>query len=261
MLRAQLPVRMARALAATIFAVLAIVGLTSAQAQAIANGEPVAAGQYRFAVKLTMTHIPRVDGTFYDSACSGALVARQWIITAGHCFHDAARNRVGGPVPYPTTATIGRVEATGPGGHDIAVVEVRQSPANDIAIGKLAQPVTDIAPLAISRRAPVVGDVVRATGWGALDGVNTVPATHLQTGLFTVSSVAPTTLGVVGRSPSPSTSACPYDSGAPYFREQSGRTELVSIESTGPDCPHDQEETTSRADLPAAIAWLRQQTA
>src|SRR5215207_1090728 len=57
-------------------------------ANAIANGTPVADGQYQFSTKLTMTNIPRADGTVYDSACSGALIAPQWIITAGHCFHD-----------------------------------------------------------------------------------------------------------------------------------------------------------------------------
>jgi len=48
-------------------------------------------------VKLTMTHIPRPDGTFYDSACSAALISPSWIITAGHCFHDVNRNPVSGP--------------------------------------------------------------------------------------------------------------------------------------------------------------------
>jgi hypothetical protein len=49
-------------------------------------------GVYPFSTKLTMTNIPRADGTVYDSACSAALVAPQWIITAGHCFHrDSAR--------------------------------------------------------------------------------------------------------------------------------------------------------------------------
>ena len=62
-----------------------LVGATGA-AHAIANGEPVPDGKYGFSVKLTMTGIPTADGGRRNSACSGALVAPRWVITAGHCF-------------------------------------------------------------------------------------------------------------------------------------------------------------------------------
>ena len=140
----------------------------AAPAQAIADGYPVTAGHYRFSVKLTMTNIPRPDGTHYNSACSGALIAQRWIITAGHCFHDVDRNRVSGPVPYPTMATIGRTIVSGTGGHDVSVVWVQQSPSTDIALGELASPVTDVTALALSTRTPKVGD--RRTGRQSLFG-------------------------------------------------------------------------------------------
>src|SRR5205814_775815 len=84
--------------------------------------------------------------------------------TAGHCFHDVDRNRVSGPVPYPTMATIGRTIVSGTGGHDVSVVWVQQSPSTDIALGELASPVTDVTPLALSTRTPKVGEVLRITG-------------------------------------------------------------------------------------------------
>ena len=91
--------------AVAIAAVLTAAVLGATPASAVADGTLASPGQYPFAVKLTMTHIPRPDGTFYDSACSAGLISPTWIITAGHCFHDVNHVPVSGPVPYPTTAT------------------------------------------------------------------------------------------------------------------------------------------------------------
>jgi secreted trypsin-like serine protease len=234
---------------------LALAVATTAPAYAIANGTPVTEGHYRFAVKLTMTNIPRPDGSVYNSGCSAALIAPQWIITAGHCFHDVNRNPVSGPVPYSTSAAIGRVDDADTNGHVIAVVEDYQSPSNDIAVAKLASPVYDIVPLLLNVKAPTEEEILRITGWGSLSDVNAAPATHLQTGQVKVASVGDTTVGVVGYLPESTTSACLYDSGAPYFVEPGhGLPRLVSVESSGPNCPHDQVETTSRVDIVAS--WV-----
>jgi secreted trypsin-like serine protease len=192
---------------------------TTVPAHAVANGTPVPEGRYRFTVKLRMTDIPRPDGSHYNSGCSAALIAPQWIITAGHCFHDVNRNPVSGPVPYSTTATIGRTDDADTNGYVISVVEDYQSPTNDIAVAKLASPVYDIRPLGLATQAPRVGEILRITGWGSLTDVNPTMATHLQTGQMKVTSVTDTVVGVVGYAPEPTTSACVYDSGAPYFVE------------------------------------------
>jgi secreted trypsin-like serine protease len=246
--------RTARIVTAVVAATVSLLAAAT-PAAAMAHGEPVPHGRYPFAVMLTMTGIPRPDGSHYASACSAALVARRWIVTAGHCFHDVARNPVSGPVPYPTTATIGRTDVSDEDGHVIGVTDVVQSPVNDIALARLAAPVRDIRPLAVGSRRPRTGDLLRMVGWGSLTAVNPTPATQLQTGRFRVSSVAPTTVGVTGYAPERDTSACTYDSGAPYFVERHGRAVLVSVESGGPDCPHALEETTARADI--VVPWIR----
>ncbi|WP_433615128.1 S1 family peptidase [Dactylosporangium sp. CA-139114] len=227
-------------------------------ANAVANGNPVPEGRYRFAVKLTMTGIPKPGGTYYDSACSAALLSPRWIVTAGHCFHDPRRDPVSGPVPYETTATIGRADLSRRGGHVVHVVSVRQGPSGDIAMAKLDRPVYDVVPLRVAERPPAVGDVLRITGWGKLVATDPAPAGHLRTGQLKVSALAAGTVGVKGYRPAPGTSACEYDSGAPYFTE-TGRNArfpvLVSVESTGPSCPHDQEEATTRVD--PLHDWIR----
>jgi len=172
-------------------------------------------------------------------------------------LHDVNRNPVSGSVPYDTTATIGRTDSADTNGYVISVLAAYQFPSKDIAVARLATPAYGIRPLGLSTVAPKTGEILRITGWGALDDANPVPATHLQAGQVRVVTVDSTTVGVVGYRPEPITSACLDDSGAPYFAElRPGVARLVSIESTGPGCPHNQVETTSRVNN-LIFSWLR----
>ena len=232
--------------------------LSIAPAHAVADGTPAAPGQYPFAVKFTMTNIPRPDGSHYNSACSGALISPLWVITAGHCFHDVNRVPISGPPIYQTTATLGTVNLSTSPGETRDIVDVRQSPVNDIALVKLSAPITDIIPLVVNPTTPKLGQQLELAGWGATSDVNATPGTVLNTGTVAVGEVDADTLGVHGVSPSPDTSACLYDSGAPYFVPLGSKAGvLMSVESSGPDCPHDQLETTSRVDV--IFQWIYQQ--
>jgi secreted trypsin-like serine protease len=237
-----------RTLLSTAFLTLAAGLAFAAPAAAVANGTDVPPGTFKFAAKLTMTNIPKPDGSTYNSACSGSLIAKKWIITAGHCFHDVNRNPVSGPVPYATSVLLGTTNQNTPG-ITRNVVTVYQSPTNDIALATLDADVPGITPLKINRLTPANGQLLILAGWGALNSTNPTPSTKLQQGTVQVGQVAATTLGVHGFAPMSTTSACTYDSGAGYFVPVGNGGVLVSVESDGPDCPHDQLETTSRVDV------------
>jgi V8-like Glu-specific endopeptidase len=248
--------RWGRRAVAVLGAVLTVGTVALSPAVAVANGTAAAPGQFAYAVQLRLDDIRRADGTTYDSACSGVLVSQNWIMTAGHCFHDGNRNRVGGAPRYATTARLGTVNTTAPtAGVTRSVVWVEQSAVNDIALARLSAPVTGITPPALSTRAPAPGQLLTFAGWGATTSAGP-PSQQLYWGQVKVSAVRTTTALVTGYRPSSNTSACPYDSGAPYVATSAGGAPtLVSVESTGPACPHRLQETTSRVDVVAA--WVR----
>ncbi|HWS32735.1 MAG TPA: trypsin-like serine protease [Actinoplanes sp.] len=230
-------------------------------ANAIANGEPVPEGEYRFNARLVMTGIPTATGGKRNSGCSGALIAEQWVITAGHCFRDAGGVRVNRPVADSTVATIGKADVNGDGaGVALEVVEVVQSTTADVALARLESPVDGIDPIAVADAPPAVGETLRLTGYGSVTSTNPVQETRLRTGQMTVLTIQETIIGVRGSGPSPDTTPCPHDSGGPFFTEtQWSDPELVSIVSNGPSCPHTQQENSARVDN--LKDWILEKTA
>jgi secreted trypsin-like serine protease len=237
-------------------AALTVGGLGIGPAAAIANGVAATNGQFPYAVQLRLDDIRRANGTVYDSACSAVLISRTWIMTAGHCFHDGNRVRVGGAPRYATTARLGTVSTADPrAGVTRKVVWVEQSPTSDIAVARLDSPVDGIVPPRLATTAPPLGQVLTFAGWGATTSAGP-PSGKLYWGQAKVNAVRATTVLVTGYRPSATTSACPYDSGAPYVATSpGGLATLVSVESTGPSCPHRLPETTARVDVVAG--WVR----
>jgi secreted trypsin-like serine protease len=213
-----------------------------------------------FNAKLTTRDIPTPEGGVRPGACSGALIAPDWVITAGHCFRDLNGTRVSGPPPFTMTVVVGKLKDSDPGGHLAQVVDVRQSPVNDLAVVRLSSPVEGIAPLTLADTAPPVGQQLQFAGWGSLSATVFGPSDHLKRGRFTVATIGETTLEAVPVAPrTVENSPCPQDSGAPFFVSDDERTGLlVAIVNTGPPCPQPGREVIARVDVVAD--WIAQQT-
>jgi len=212
-----------------------------------------------FNAKLTSTNIPTPEGGVRGGGCSGSLVAPQWVITAGHCFHDVHDARVSGEPPYTMNVTVGRLKDSDAGGRTAKIVEVRQSPTNDLAVVKLDKAIEDVQPLALATKKPTVGQKLHFAGWGSLSPTVIVQSDHLKRGDFTVAKVTQTTLEmspVVTRTVE--NSPCKDDSGAPFYTSDDNKTGvLVAIVNTGPTCPQPGREIVARVD--AVVDWINQQ--
>ncbi len=212
-----------------------------------------------FNAKLTSQSIPVPGGGVRSGGCSGSLIDPLWVITAGHCFHDVNGVRVGGSPPYDMTVVIGKNKDSDPGGTTVHVVDVRQSPVNDLAVVKLSAPVTGIVPLTIVETRPPKGQRVDFAGWGSVSATVVAPSDHMKRGTFTISKVDQYTLDavpVVARTVE--NSPCHDDSGAPFFTTDDNVTgRLIAIEDSGPECPQPGTETLARVD--AVADWIHQQ--
>jgi V8-like Glu-specific endopeptidase len=254
--------------AAVAFAAVAVDGMTHSAAAgdqvttvtSTTPSRPDPGPALPFNAKITSQDIPVKGGGVRSGGCSGSLVAPEWIITAGHCFHDVDDVRISGKPSNTITVTVGRLKDSDPGGHSAVVIDVRQSPVNDIALARLSTAVPDIVPLELADTPPTVGQHLRFAGWGSLSSAVVAPSDHLKQGRFAVLTVDETTLEADSTVPrTVENSPCPIDSGAPYFVSDDDRTgTLVAVESSGPPCPQPGRETISRVDVVAD--WIRRQT-
>ncbi|MFF1909636.1 trypsin-like serine protease [Kitasatospora sp. NPDC058218] len=208
------------ALAAATAVVGALATFSAAPANAVV-GDQAADGAYAYTAKLTIGDNVR--------ACTGALVDRNWIITAASCFADdpaQPQNLTAGAPKWRTTATIGRTDLTTGAGQQADVVELVPRQDRDLVMARLATPVDGIAPLALAATAPTTGESLRVPGYGRTK-TEWVPLA-LHTGSFTVDAVTASAVSTTGTA---GASICKGDTGAPTIREVNGKAELVAVAS------------------------------
>jgi len=197
---------------AALVAPLLVAGLLSGSpATAITGGWGVPDGAYRFIVKID-------NGE--TSTCTGILVAPRWVLTGKACLTTAANPAA------RTKAIIGRAHLENSDGPTLDLIGNVVHPTANLALGELASPVTDIKPARIATTAPVQGEVLKGAGYGRTESEWITD--QLQLASFEVASVAPTTIGVVGRNPADATT-CKGDAGGPAFREKSAVVEVVAL--------------------------------
>jgi secreted trypsin-like serine protease len=232
----------------------------------IVGGSAAPAGAWPSAAFLQGSyHDPK--GREHDFACTGSVVAPQWIVTAAHC----AIGNPGQP-PEQMTATLGVTDYTDPARHDIAVDRFVPDPSydpqaetDDIALVHLAQPTSQPAmALAVSGQSySSPASTPNAAGWGAIDESGTKLTSALQQAYLEVRAPTDCSSLVSGFDPSTQTcagtpgtaGACFGDSGGPLVEfDSNGTPVLWGLTSYGPQVSAGMAPCSLQ--LPAVYTWI-----
>jgi hypothetical protein len=200
------------ALAAALVA--APVALSSAPATALTGTD--APAQMNYVAKINVGE---------QSACTGTLVAPQWVLTAATCFAADGRPAAGRPA-VATTVTVGRTDLTQTGGSVLPAIRLVPHADRDLVLVKLAARITDpaVRPVRLATSPAAAGEELVKAGFGRTR-TEWVPD-KLHTGTFTVAATAATTVDLNG---SDTATVCKGDAGGPALRTVDGTPELVAV--------------------------------
>ncbi|MFF3541406.1 S1 family peptidase [Streptomyces platensis] len=193
--------------------------MANVPAYAVAGGAATPGGAYTFAVKLDIG-----DG---KRGCSGALVDKQWVLTAASCFADDPKSPkvTEGAPKWKTKAIVGRTDLTGSAGTVNDVTQVVPYAGRDVVMAQLAKPLSGVTPVAVATAPPAQGEELKVIGFGRT-ATEWVPD-KLHAAAFTVDTVQDGKVEITGKS----AAVCPGDTGGPALRESGGRVEVVAVNS------------------------------
>ncbi|MFU0471616.1 trypsin-like serine protease, partial [Streptomyces sp. BG6AG] len=186
---------------------------TAAPAAQAISGESAAANAHAFTAQL---HIGEGDAM---RGCSAALVHQQWLLTATSCFASTSGAAVKpGKPALKSRATLGK--------QTLDIVEVVPRDDRDVAMVRLAEPITTVKPVELAADAPETGETLLGAGFGRTR-TQWVP-NQLHTGEFQVDSATDTTVALTGQN---GVSVCKGDTGGPALRRKGAEVELTAVHS------------------------------
>lgn len=221
----------------------------------IINGQPTA-GAWPWMVSIGAAGVSPGRGHF----CGGTLIDSRFVLTAAHCVFDVAAT------PESIQLMIGRTRITDESGvivpADGVIIHPGFNPEtllNDIALVRLAQPVSGFTPLPLlsaEEEQQLAPDVrARLLGWGTTDANYPIrPTTLHEANIPVISSEQcqdrlgidfdPTSMlcaGVLSSAPErgDGIDACYGDSGGPLMVETAGGWRLIGLTSWGLSCASD----------------------
>ncbi|MDX8151495.1 serine protease [Patulibacter brassicae] len=236
--------------------------VAAAPAGAVIDGRRVAPEAYPQVVAL--------DGT-----CSGALIAPDRVLTAGHCadqlragFGVRFAGRAAGGARYVVTRIV-----TAPG-YRYQAGRVPAEPLNDLALAQLDRPVVGVAPLELDERVVRQGERLRLAGYGTTAPSRPIFGTLRAADVVSLSNTTcrralrrrdaeqgsqlrAHMLCTRGRTGPPFASGCFGDSGAPLLRRDRGGWRIVGVDSWGLACGTDRGDPEVFVRVAPFLAFLR----